>query len=332
MPKLRLFANLREIAGTSRLEIPSDTVGGVIKEASRRFGPEFERGVETSRVWVNGENASMDDPVSDVDEVVLIPPVSGGNQPTSAISTVDLVGFLPIVVAVLAVLANTQSQEIWAASLIAIVGIWAVDLRTAFSARGRLFAPLAVVATSVGAAMAAHSLGGAGYGLSTAIAVLVGLGWPIVAESYRKVEVFSPILLVSLVAGLGTASLVLARSAHSPDPAAVDVFLVAVIAAVLLGAIVERMPAIPLLDPFSVSALAAVLGAVGAAVLWDLDVVGYLLIGIGVAVAMIAGRGFASMLRTGHVALTERPPGVLSSIDGIALAAAIYYPLVGIIL
>jgi molybdopterin synthase sulfur carrier subunit len=86
MAKLRLFANLREIAGTSRLDVPSETVGGVIEAASEKFGPDFQRGVETARVWVNGESADMDDEVGEGDEVVLLPPVSGGDQRTATLS------------------------------------------------------------------------------------------------------------------------------------------------------------------------------------------------------------------------------------------------------
>jgi hypothetical protein len=33
------------------------------------------------------------------------------------------------------------------------------------------------------------------------------------------------------------------------------------------------------------------------------------------------------MVRTGRVALTQRPPGMLISLDGVVLGAAIYYPL-----
>jgi molybdopterin converting factor small subunit len=327
MAKLRLFANLREIAGTSRLDVPSDTVGGVIDAASEKFGPEFRRGVETSRVWINGEVASMNDVVADEDEVVLIPPVSGGGQPVSAISRVDLAGFLPLAIATIAVLANTQGQEIWSAVLVAIAAGWAIDLGAAFAMRGKEFATLAVVVTATGSAMAAHVLGGAGYAMSLGIAVAVTLGWAVAFPRYRQVEVFSPTLMVALFAGLGVASLVLARSAHSPDAAAADVFLVSVIAGLLLGALVERLPALPLLDAYSVTAIGAVLAAVVAALLWDLDLVGYLLVGLGLAVALVTGRGFSSMVRTGRVALTQRPPGMLISLDGVVLGAAIYYPL-----
>jgi molybdopterin converting factor small subunit len=331
MAKLRLFANLREIAGSARVEVGSGTVGGAIEEASERFGPDFRRTVATSRVWVNGETASYEDLVSDSDEVVILPPVSGGNRAMSAPATLDLLAFLPIAVLALAILANLQGQEFWAASLVAIASVWAVDLGSVLAARGRMFAPLAVVVTSAVAAMAAHVLGGTGYAMALVVAVVVTLGWAVAFPAYRDVDVFSPNMLVSIFAGLGTASLILARSSASPDPRAVDVFLVAVIAGLVLGSLVERMPSLPLVDPFSVTALGAVLGSVGAAFLWDLDIVSYLLIGLGIAVALVAGRGFASMLRTGRVALTERPPGALTPLDGVALAASIYFPLLAII-
>jgi len=331
MAKLRLFANLREIAGTARLEIPADTVGGVINAANKQFGPDFERGVETSRVWVNGEEATGADLVGASDEIVLLPPVSGGSQPAS-VAPADLVGFLPLVLVVVAVLANLQSQEIWAATLVAIAAVWALDLSTSFTARGKVFAPLAVITTAASGALAAHILGGTGYGLTVALAVAVVLGWAVAFPDYRSVDVYSPTLLAGLLAGLATASMILSRSSFSPDTKAVDVFLVAVVAGVTLGSLVSRMPAIPFLDPFSTTAIVAVLGSVAAAALWNLDVVGYLLVGLGVAVTLVAGNGLSSMFRTGTVTLTQRPPGVLASLDGVVLAAAIYYPLIRVIL
>lgn len=333
MAKLRLFANLREIAGSSRVEMPGETVGGVIEAASAEYGDDFRRGVETSRVWINGESADMDDSVAAGDEVVLIPPVSGGSQPVSTFNAVDLMALLPLGVAIVAVVANIWGgPEVWAAALVAIAGVWALDLNAVVALRGKAFAPIAVIVTAAASAMGAHALGGAGYGLSVALAVAIVFGWAVAVPAYRDVAVFSPTLLVALFGGLGTASLVLSRSASAPDAKAVDVFLVAVVAGILLGAIVERMPALPLLDPFSVTALGAVLASVAAAAVWDLDVVGYLLIGLGLAVALVAGRGFSSMLRTGRVALTEHPPGALASLEGAAIAASIYYPLIKLIL
>jgi hypothetical protein len=38
------------------------------------------------------------------------------------------------------------------------------------------------------------------------------------------------------------------------------------------------------------------------------------------------------MLRTGRVMLTERPPGLLPALDGVILAAALYFPLIRLVL
>ena len=331
MAKVRLFANLREIAGTSRVDVPGSTVSEVVEAASDKFGPEFRKGLETARIWLNGEEADMDEAVGSEDEVVFLPPVSGGGQP-AAITPADLVGFAPLLVLIVAVLAALQGQALWAAALVAIAGAWVGDLAAAFRSRGRLFAPLAAAVTAAAGAIAAHVLGGSGYGLTVGLAVAICLGWGVGFRVYRQVEAFAPTLLVGLIGGLGTASLLLSNTAFSPDDRAVDVFLVAVTAGVALGALVSRLPPMPFLDPFSTKAIAAVIGAVAAAALWDADVVGYLLVGLGIAIALVAGNGLSSMLRMGRVSLTERTPGVLASLDGVVLAAALYYPLIRVLL
>lgn len=332
MAQLRLFANLREIAGESRIEIDSDTVGGVLEQATTRFGSEFGIGVKRAKIWINGEQAQLDAPVGAGDEVVLIPPVSGGSQPASAIAPADLVGFVPFGLAIVAVLANLQGQAVWAAFIVVVAAIWATDVSSAFQRRGREFAPLPVMVAAACGVLAGHTVGSSGYGLALGVAVAASLGWAVAFDEYRQVDTFSPTLLATVFAGLAGASLVLSRSAFSPDEKAVDVFLVAVIAALILGAVAGRMQQIPLLDPFSITAIGAILAAVGAAAYWDLDVVGYLLIGLGVAVALVAGRGLSAMLRLGTVSLTELTPGAVSSVDGVVIAAAIYYPLIRIIL
>ncbi len=331
MARLRLFANLREMAGTSRLDVPAGTVEEAIEAVNDKFGPDFRRGVEVSRIWVNGEEARMSDPLMETDELVILPPVSGGSQPAT-LAPADLAGFLPLVVAAVAVLANFQGQPIWAAALVAIAAIWAVDMNSAFEMRGRIFAPLAVVTTAACATLSAHILGPTGYGLTIALAVAVVLGWAVAFPPYRSIEVYAPTVLVALIGGLATASLVLARSSFTPDAHAVDVFLVATIAGVGLGALVGRLPALPFLDGFTTTAIGSVVAAIVAAALWDLDVVGYLLVGLGIAVALVAGQGLSSMLRTGQVVLTEKPPGYLASLDGVMLAAAVYFPLIRLVL
>lgn len=331
MAKVRLFANLREIAGASRIDVPADTVGKAVEFVSDKYGQDFAKGVETSRIWVNGEEAQAADSLSDNDELVILPPVSGGSQPAT-VTPADLAGFLPLAVALVVVLASFQGQPIWAAAVVAVAAVWSLDMNSAFASRGRVFAPLAVVTVAAASTLSAHILGPTGYGIAMALAVAVVLGWAVAFPEYRQIDVYAPTFLVALIAGLGSASMVLARSSFTPDERSIDVFLVSVIAALVLGAAVGRVPTIPFLDRFTTTAIGAVLGALGAAFVWDLDRVGYLLVGLGIAVALVAGQGLSSMLRTGGVTLTERPPGYLSSLDGAVLAAAIYFPLIRLVL
>ena len=80
MATLRLFASIREIAGTSEKSFESKTVDGVISEAIRYFGSDFAALVPTCRIWINGNPAGMEDAVTEVDEIALLPPVSGGSR------------------------------------------------------------------------------------------------------------------------------------------------------------------------------------------------------------------------------------------------------------
>jgi molybdopterin converting factor small subunit len=75
---LRLFASVREAAGTSRAELDGASVDEVLAEARCRFGRPFTDLLTTCRVWVNGEPADGATPVGPHDEVAVLPPVSGG--------------------------------------------------------------------------------------------------------------------------------------------------------------------------------------------------------------------------------------------------------------
>jgi len=82
--KVRLFASLRELAGTSTVDVDATTVGGVVAAMSDRFGPEFDRLIASGSVVVNGDRIAPGDAtastrlLTDADEVALLPPVSGG--------------------------------------------------------------------------------------------------------------------------------------------------------------------------------------------------------------------------------------------------------------
>jgi molybdopterin synthase sulfur carrier subunit len=76
--RLRLFAQAREAAGTSSGEIDGATLADVLTGATQRYGSEFARVLAISAVWVNGSPAAPESVVGPDDEVVVLPPVSGG--------------------------------------------------------------------------------------------------------------------------------------------------------------------------------------------------------------------------------------------------------------
>ncbi|HEX2069965.1 MAG TPA: MoaD/ThiS family protein [Actinomycetota bacterium] len=80
MATVRLFAALREIAGTSTLEADASTVGTLCENLSQKFGSEFARILAAGSVVVDGQTAGPDRELSVEDEVALLPPVSGGGR------------------------------------------------------------------------------------------------------------------------------------------------------------------------------------------------------------------------------------------------------------
>lgn len=90
MPKIRvkLFANLREFAGTRELEIDSGTVSEVLMDLCKKY-PGFEKLLLDGEnikpyvnVFLNGQNV-MDKggpgtTLHTDDEIAIFPPVSGG--------------------------------------------------------------------------------------------------------------------------------------------------------------------------------------------------------------------------------------------------------------
>lgn len=82
MAHLKLFAALREAAGTTSDEIDAPDLATFLTEARRRYGREFARSLAFASVMVNREPVDLEQAASIAlnpsDEVALLPPVSGG--------------------------------------------------------------------------------------------------------------------------------------------------------------------------------------------------------------------------------------------------------------
>jgi len=336
MARLRLFANLRELAGASVVEIEADTVGALLEHASAEYGSAFGRSMRRARVWLNGEPATPEDHIGESDEVALIPPVSGGAD-VNVSAGLDMHVWAPIATVSVLIFANLPSSPEWfVTALVAVAAVWAVDLVDAAQMSGvPLQLPPFLATVLVGAiapyGMADNTSGVVGLGLVVVFALVSAFVWGIAAQQSRDAIAIATTALTQVIAGAGVGSIVLTRL--SPDGRErVHAFLLIIIVSAAAWWLAGRGKGIGLLDPFAAGALAAVVAAVVAAWMWDLGILTFLFIGVVMALALIAGRGFGAMVRTGEVYLVDHPPGYLTLIDGPALAAAAFYPILQLVI
>jgi hypothetical protein len=257
--------------------------------------------------------------------------VSGGSavMRESAVDTSALTGVIAVLVLVGANIAEGPAW--WAAALVAVAAGWVIDLGNRLAYRGRDIAVNGLLLALVLAAVSTHVLGGVGLGMTLVLGTAVILGWGVALPSYRPIENIAPAVTIAIIAGAAVGSLMLARTIFEPGEHAASIFMVVVVVSGLAGWVLERVRA-PLLDPFSGTALAAVIAAAVGSLIWDEDLVGYLLVGLGLAVFLVAGRSFGSLMRTGRLALSEPSSGAMASLDGAMMAAALYYPLISLAL
>ncbi len=335
MARLRLFAQLRELAGTATTEIDADSVGSLLASAAATYGEGFARSMKRARVWVNGEPATEETPLHVDDEVALIPPVSGGAETIAARGT-DLRTMAPVLAAVVLIVANLPDSPTWFVSALVGAGaIWAVDLvDAARSSAVSMQLPPVLATVLVGAiapfGMADNTAGVVGLGLVVVFSLMAAFAWSVAVPESRDLRSVATTALAQVIVGTGIGSLVLARL--SPDGRArVGLFLVVVVVSAGAWWLAGRGRRLAVLDPFAAGAIAAVLGALGAAWLWDLGILPFLFVGVVLALALIAGRGFGAMVRTGEVYLVDQPPGMLTPLDGPILAAAAFYPILQLV-
>jgi diacylglycerol kinase family enzyme/molybdopterin converting factor small subunit len=73
-----LFAALRDIAGDRELDVPGATAGEIVDALTEKFGERFGAVARAGSVVIDGERADLSQPVSEEQELALLPPVSGG--------------------------------------------------------------------------------------------------------------------------------------------------------------------------------------------------------------------------------------------------------------
>ena len=80
MPRVRVFASLRDLAGERVVHLPGASVEELLRAAGDRYGKDFESIARAGSVVVNGERADLGNAVSEEDDVAFLPPFSGGAE------------------------------------------------------------------------------------------------------------------------------------------------------------------------------------------------------------------------------------------------------------
>ena len=82
MITIKLFADLRELAGVKELTLEAKTVAEAVLQLGSRFGPEFQNRLPRLALILNGENVKflggLKTKLQDGDTLSLLPPVAGG--------------------------------------------------------------------------------------------------------------------------------------------------------------------------------------------------------------------------------------------------------------
>jgi molybdopterin converting factor small subunit len=322
MATLRLFANLRESAGTDTADFDAVTVGDLLVQATDRFGEQFHAGLGAARVWVNGEQADEATDLAPSDEVALIPPVSGG---AVAMKSVEVPPNLLTVALIVALLAVAWAPLEWFV-LVAVGAVlaWVWDVSDTSKATGTGFVPFPplIAATITGAST--YAWGFDGFAAAIALSVIIAVSWPIFDKNSRQFRITATTTLVTLVAGSASAGLILIRLLGSYAVVAfVLVTIFALVGAWVAGAFGSQIQSVDA----NVGALlgALIAGLVVGLSIDELDIAAGLLGGVAIAAGVIAGRALGSMIRTGSVTHTEDAPGELSMFDGAILAAPLFW-------
>ena len=328
MPTLRLFANLREAAGTSSVDIAGSTVGDVIDAASLQFGDTFRRGLDSAKVWVNGDPADGATPVGDTDEIALIPPVSGGatatKPPAISVEAMSIVALLAGLV-----VANLMSLQ-WFTFAVVAAGIgWLWDLKDVLRARG-----IAATAMPGSIAVALAANGAYGWGISgfaggLALGILVILTWFVLDDQLRTLEAVAAGATLGMVVALAAGGIAYVRLR---DTGEVSFFMAVVGLAAIASWLVQRFaPDMAGLDPnLAGLVVTLIVGAVLGVITDVFTVPVALLASVFIGLGLVGGRTLGSIVRWGPVMHTERAPGMLTVMDGFVVAAAAFYAAVAL--
>ncbi len=212
---VRLFAALRDAAGTAQVYVAPAALPDIVAELCERFGEPFATRVSVASGMLDGQRVALDDDIA-VDagsELALLPPFSGGSTVTDRqlrIHRLLLTG--SILVPALLVLGGGASRWTYGVVVVVIAIGCAVDLHTALAvSSARTMLPATLVLGVGPALMLLAAPSAARQWLGGVVAGSVMLTFVLAFASPRRQETASVVgatLFAGLLVAVGTAALV----------------------------------------------------------------------------------------------------------------------------
>jgi sulfur-carrier protein len=325
MPTVRLFANLREMAGSDRVDLPGRTVSEVLDSAAERFGDEFRRSLATAQVWVDGTRVGADREVLDDSEVAILPPVSGGALVVQNPVTLEFTLVATFTFGLM--IANFLSLQWLAVVSVLLMALWVYDLAGTGERRGLSLAAAPMYLGVLAGVLATYRFGGPGMAAAVVGSAFLALVWAVARHHLRGVESLAGTAVITVVASFGVASLILVRIRSREEA---TVFLVLAMAAIVVAWLSDRSD-MPIVDPMIAMILGGLVAGLAASALWAPDVSSAVFASIGAVVGLVSGRTLGMLVRAGGYFGSSDLPGTLGYFDGVVTAAGAYWAVLTII-
>ena len=238
-------------------------------------------------------------------------------------SPVTLQSVLTAMLLVALFVANLSGLRAFVVTVVAIAALWAWDLTDTAAKASVPLNPYPIVLAPAGAALGAYRWGFEGFAIATVAALAVVLVWAVVLKTHREIASLASTGLAVMVGSAGAGSLVLLRMRWDIE---VNAFIAVTAGALVVGILARWFQQqYPLFDP-NIGALVAgaIIGLVSGSVS-SLDLSPVFVASVAAAGGLVAGNTAGSLLRTGHISLTDDPPGPLGLMDGPLMAAGIFW-------
>ena len=247
MARLRLFAILREAAGTGSAEVPGETVAEVVANATARFGPDFARALLTAQTWVNGERAGPADPGPRRRRGGPDPAGVGGTTVVRSPAGLE-VALLAAVTAFLFV-GNALSPQ-WFAVAVVLTGLlWGYDIAGAAGRRGLGVGAVPIILSVTAGTLASYRFGHTGLAAATVGAVLLAMVWSVLTPHLRPIESIATGALLSAMGAFGAGALMVLRLRSEAEMTSFLLVAAVAILASWVAASTDLAPVDPLTRP-----------------------------------------------------------------------------------